>query len=425
MLLDVDDAIGRLHALIQPIDGVCEVDLASAKGRIAAAILRAPIDLPPFDASAMDGYAVQSSGCDHGGEKRWRVVDSSFAGRPATKTVREGEAIRVFTGAVMPAGADAVVLQEDVKVDGDAVVSDAPVRPDQHVRHRGHDVAAGAPICPAGRRLTSFDLAWLSACGIASVQVARRVRVAVFSTGDELAEPGMALRPGQIYDSNRFALASLMSEKPVAVRDLGCLPDDRNAVRAALLDAAADADVIVTSGGVSVGEADYVKDVVEEIGKLDFWRLALKPGKPLAVGRIDRGNPVADDKRSTRAPALFFGLPGNPVSTIVTYLLFVAPAIDALAGATPSKPLTLAACATAHIRHSAGRREYMRGTLVSESGRLTVSVTGDQGSNRLATFADANCLVVIDADVGDVQPGETVQVLPLSAAASHLLPSRP
>ena len=239
-------------------------------GRIVAETVLAPVDLPPFDASAMDGYAVDGTGLAGGDRKTWRVVDASLAGHPAQESVFAGTTIRVFTGAVMPRGANAVVLQEDVTVDGDTVSSQAPVRPLQHVRRRGHDVQRNAPLCTAGTRLNTYHLSWLAACGIARVAVNRKVRVAVFSTGDELAEPGMLLGEGQIYDSNRLSVSMLLREKAATVIDLGRLPDDRDVIRRALYEASEAADIVVTSGGVSVGEADYVRDVVSEVGHVDF-----------------------------------------------------------------------------------------------------------------------------------------------------------
>lgn len=409
--LDVDLAIEKLGALAQPVAEWEEVELGAALGRVAAEDVSAPIDLPPFDASAMDGYAVRSASLDREGAKRLRIVGRSAAGHPFHASVGAGEAVRIFTGAVLPTGADAVLLQEDARVVQDAVETTVPIRADQHVRRRGHDIRQGATLFEKGKRLGAFDLAWMAACGIRSLQVRRRIRVAVLSTGDELAAPGEELAPGQIYDSNRLALKSLLQQKAVRVDDLGCIADDPAEIRKALHDAAGQADLIACSGGVSVGDADYVKAVVEEIGSLDFWRVALKPGKPLAVGRIGR--------------ALFFGLPGNPVSTIVTYLLFVAPTVDRLSGTSPSPPLALPAVLLDAVRHSKGRREYMRGIMRAEGGKVVVRITGDQGSNRLATFADANCLVVVASDVGDLLPGDATQVIPLPGIASHPMLAAP
>ncbi len=405
MLMDVDVAVARLGKLARPVVETETVDLEDGFARALAEDVLAPVDLPPFDASAMDGYAVRS---DSLGERsrRWRIVGESLAGHPAAAQVTPGTAVRIFTGAVLPDGADAVVLQEDVVRDGEFALSEETVEAGQNVRRRGHDVRRGSVLVRAGKRLGTYDLTWLAACGIDRVRVRRRIRVAVFSTGDELVERGRLLAPGQIYDSNRFALAALLREKAATVTDLGLIADDLPSIRKTLLEAA-QADVVVTSGGVSVGDADYVKAAVEDVGSLDFWRIALKPGKPLAVGCI--------------GDALFFGLPGNPVSTIVTYLLFVAAAVDRLSGVEPLPLLRLPATLEHFVRHSPGRREYMRGTLTADADRLRVAATGDQGSNRLATLAHANCLILIDERSGNLEAGDNVQVIPLSAEASHPL----
>ncbi|MCY3838639.1 MAG: molybdopterin molybdotransferase MoeA [Gammaproteobacteria bacterium] len=407
-MLNVDLAFLKLGDLVRRVNETERVSIDDAIGRIAAESVEAPIDLPPFDASAMDGYAVDAAGLDHSSQKRFAVIDESLAGRPAASSLSApGDAIRVFTGAAMPDGANAVVLQEDAVRRGTTMITGAPVRRDQHVRHRGHDVRRGSGLCCSGTRLSHFHLSWFAACGIEEVTVSRRIRVGVFSTGDELAERGTRLGAGQIYDSNRFAITSLLREKAVETFDMGCIPDHPDMIANSLGKASRNNDLIVTSGGVSVGDADYVKEAVDRIGRIEFWRIALKPGKPLAVGRV--GN------------ALFFGLPGNPVSAIVTYLLFVAPTIDRLGGHEPTPPLALAATLNGRVRHSAGRREYLRGTLQSSNGQLVVTPTGDQGSNRLATFAGANCLVVVNEDRQDVEDGESVEVILLPDESAHLM----
>lgn len=404
-LLSVDAAQRRVAALAQGIAESETVSCAQAVGRVAARDVTAPVDLPPFDASAMDGYAVATSAS--AGIRRWRVVDTSAAGHPAIRSVDVDEAVRIFTGAVLPSGADAVVLQEDVAVTGDAVESAEPVLAGQHVRRRGQDVRRGGLLFAAGTPLTAYRLSWLAACGIREVEVTRRIRVALFSTGDELVPAGRPLERGQIYEANRFALGTLLRQKPVAVQDFGCVPDSLDATRAVVGEAARNADLIVASGGISVGDADFVKQAVAEAGSIDFWRVALKPGKPLAVGRV--GN------------ALFFGLPGNPVSSIVTYLLFVAPALDGLAGAAPALPLELPARLAVPIHHSKGRREYLRGVARVTAGGLLATVDGDQGSHRLATLARANCLVVVDEEAGHLAAGDAVRVLLLSGERDHPL----
>ena len=266
-----------------------------------------------------------------------------------------------------------------------------------NVRPRGHDVVRGSPIARKGDRLDAYRLAWLTACGIDRLEVKRRVDVAIFSTGDELVDTGKPLGPGQIYDSNRFALARLMSDQPVNLTDLGCLPDDPRAIRATLEQAAESADMVLTSGGVSVGDADYVRDIVEQIGRLEFYRIALKPGKPLAVERS--ATPTSS------------GLPGNPISTIVTFLLFVVPAIAVRSGGRHTPPLEFAAVLADDIDHSPGRREYQRGRAENAGGGLIVRSTGDQSSNRLATFDGANCLMRVPEDRGDLAAGETVSIV--------------
>lgn len=406
-LLDVDHAIDQLLALARPVAEVETVPLSEAVGRVAAQRIVAPCDLPPFDCAAMDGYAIRAAGNNHSRSKRFRVVGESLAGHPARCAVSASTAVRIFTGAAVPKDADAVLLQEQCAEQRGVLTSTAPVRPAQHIRRRGHDIRGGGVLCPSGTRISAYQATWLAACGIDSVRVKRLVRVAVASTGDELAPAGAVLKPGQIYECNRFAVSTLLREKAVDVLDLGCLPDDSDAIGAALDDAAGRVDLIVTSGGVSVGDADFVKRVIEKRGEMAFWRIALKPGKPLAVGRI--------------GDALVIGLPGNPVSAIVTYLLFVAPAVDQLAGAAPARALVLRAKIQHSVPHTPGRREYMRGALRMEDGELVVRATGDQSSNRLSTFADANCLIVIDEDATQIPTGSSVNAIPFSADAAHLL----
>ena len=403
-MLNVDDALRKLGDLTSPVLDTEVIPLTESKGRVVASAVDAPMDLPPFDASAMDGYALHANDLNQDGELA--VVGESRAGHVCQDPVAPGTAIRIFTGAPIPRGTSAVVIQEDVERHGDQIRFRTSLEIGENIRSRGHDIAKTQLLAKGGDRLDAYKISWLAACGVTNVTAVRRIRVALFSTGDELIDPGTPLGPGQIYDANRTALRELVSERPVEVLDLGALPDNPQAINRALETAVETADVVVTSGGVSVGDADYVKDVVAQAGSLDFWKIALKPGKPLAVGRVGK--------------ALFFGLPGNPVSTIITYLLFVAPTIDRLCGMPDSKPYRLPAILQGTIEHHQGRREYVRGIFGTNGDRVTVSPTGDQSSNRLATFANANCLIVVPEQTDNIKAGSIVDIVLLPTDRSHI-----
>ena len=403
-MLNVDDALRKLGDLTTPVLDTEVIPLIGSNGRVVASTIDAPMDLPPFDTSAMDGYAVHES--DLNQERELAVIGESRAGHVYQNAAAPGTAIRIFTGAPIPRGTSAVVIQEDVERNGDQIRFRASLEIGENIRRRGHDIAKTQLLAKAGDRLDAYKISWLAACGVTNLTAVRRIRVALFSTGDELIDPGTPLGPGQIYDANRTALRELLSERPVEVLDLGALPDDPHAINRALETAAKAADVVVTSGGVSVGDADYVKDIVAQAGSLDFWKIALKPGKPLAVGRVGK--------------ALFFGLPGNPVSTIITYLLFVAPTIDRLCGMSDNTPYRLPAILQETIEHHQGRREYIRGVFRTNDDRVTVSPTGDQSSNRLATFANANCLIVVPEQTDDIKAGSVVDIVLLPTDRSHI-----
>ena len=404
-MLTVEEALVKLSSLITPISENEVVPLHAASDRVLAEPILAPLDLPPFDCSAMDGYACRSRDIIDRATTRLRVIDTSFAGRPAKKRLGECEAIRIFTGAPMPEGADAVVLQEDVQKTDDEIFFRTIIPPGHNVRYRGHDIQKGVDLAATGDHLNAYRLSWLAASGITQVSVLKKVRISIFSTGDELVDPGQKLEFGQIYDSNRVALTELLREKPVVLNDLGKLPDDPKKIKRAIIEARKESDLIITSGGVSVGDADFVRSVIESIGELTFWKLALKPGKPLAVGRL--------------GPTVFFGLPGNPISTIITYLLFVAPAIDLFCGQKIRMPIPIKASLITAVRHNPGRREYQRGIVTPNNNRLEVAPTGDQSSNRLATFANANCLIVIPEVQGNLEQGELVDVLLIPEQRLH------
>jgi molybdopterin molybdotransferase len=385
-------------ATIDPVPAVESLPLLAALGRVAARDALAPLNLPPFCASAMDGYALRSTDALRAPSAPLEVIGTSSAGHPFRGAVPPGTCVRIYTGAAVPDGLDAVAIQEDCTLEGNRVIVHAPAQADDNIRSIGHDVTAGATVVQAGTRIREFQLAWLAACGIAEVVVRTLPRVALFSTGDELVEPGGTLAAGQIHDANRHALRALLGHLPVELVDLGILPDREAAIDRMLAEAAREFDAVITSGGVSVGDADYVKQAVARLGEIAFWRINLKPGKPLAYGRLGR--------------AIFIGLPGNPVSTIVTALLLAAPALLRLAGAEP-EPVTRVRAQLDHtITHRPGREEYQRGRMFTAGDMLHVSATGDQSSNRLASFAAANCLIRIPKQAADLEAGSLVEVLP-------------
>ncbi|PYN89110.1 MAG: molybdopterin molybdenumtransferase MoeA [Candidatus Rokuibacteriota bacterium] len=371
------------------------VAVTRARDRVLAEDLLAPFDVPPTDNSAVDGYAVASDDVPAAKTRELEVVAEIMAGAVYAGTVAPGQAVRIMTGAPMPSGADTVYPQEVVERRGDRL-SVGPIAKGSNVRKRGEDIQAGTVAIERGTILRPQELGLITSLGRWQVLVHRRPRVALLSTGDEVVEPGTPRKPGQIYDANRFTLRGSIEQCGGEVIDLGIVADVRDDLRARLLEAAAVGDMVVTSGGVSVGALDFVKDVLGEIGAIDFWQVAMQPGRPLAFGRI--------------GSAHFFGLPGNPVASMLAFMLFVRPALYRLGGRRRLFPETAEAVAMEAMTKKKGRREFKRGVVRWRNGRWEARTTGPQGSGILSSMTAGNCLVVLEEARGDVAVGETVQI---------------
>jgi len=374
--------------------------LTRALARVLSDDFAAPFDVPPADNSAVDGYAVGSADIPARGTRDLVVIGDLAAGFVFEGKLGAGQALRIMTGAPMPAGADTVYPQEVVQRGSDSIRV-GPIDKGANVRLAGEDVRMGEVVIEAGSVLRPQEIGLMASLGAWQVSVRRRPRVALLSTGDEVAEPGTPRRPGQIYDANRFTLRGSIEQCGGEVIDLGIVPDVRDTLRASLEDAARAADVVVTSGGVSVGVYDLVKDVLQELGAIDFWQVAMQPGRPFAVGRI--------------GSALFFGLPGNPVASLLSFLLFVRPVLYKLAGRRRLFPETWQARALEPMRKKTGRTEYKRGILAFRDGDWEVCTTGPQGSGILSSMVAGNCFVVLEEARGDVKAGERVTVEPFEA----------
>jgi molybdopterin molybdotransferase len=389
--------IARLVPRVQTLESVA---LRTALGRVLARDIVSPIDVPAHDNSAMDGYALRGADLASAGDSVLRVAGTGYAGQAFDGAVSPGCCVRIMTGAVMPSGLDTVVPQEFTRIVDDAVrIPAGAVRTGDNRRLRGEDLARGSAALRTGRVLRPADLGLLASLGQAEVPVRRRLRVAFFSTGDELRSIGERLDEGCVYDSNRYTIWAMLTRLGCEVLDLGVVRDDPLALRAAFASAAACADAVITSGGVSVGEADHTKQIMAELGDVLFWRIAMRPGRPMAIGRI--GN------------AILFGLPGNPVAVMVTFYAFVRDALLAMggAGAAPM-PLLRARCTTA-LRKKPGRTEYQRGIVTrAADGRWEVAITGSQGSGILSSMSVANGMVLLHHEQGNVAAGDEVDVIP-------------
>jgi molybdopterin molybdotransferase len=396
--LPVDKARATIRACLAPVAGTERVPVREALGRVLAQDIVPGIDVPGHDNTAMDGYAVRFADL-RAVATVLEEVGAALAGKAFAGTVGPGQCVRVTTGAVMPAGTDTVVVQEVVKAADGKVTIPPGQKAKQNVRYAGEDLRKGVPVLRPGQVLSPADLGLVASLGIGEVDVRRRVRVAFFSTGDELASIGTALKAGEVYDSNRYTLHGMLARLGVEIHDLGVVRDDPAQLEAAFREAAGRADAIITTGGVSVGEADFVKPMMAKLGEALFWRIAMRPGRPMAFGRIGE--------------AFLFGLPGNPVAVMVTFYQFVREALLVLGGrAGDCAPLLLEAQAAEPLRKVAGRTEYQRGVLYREDHALKVRITGQQGSGVLRSMSEANCFIVLEHARGGVAAGETVQVQP-------------
>ena len=406
-LLPVDDLERIIRDRIDPVPEIETVPLLRARGRTLAHDVRAPINLPPFDNSAVDGYAVRHADLNPDTDTTLIVADRITAGRAASHPIAPGSAIRIFTGAPMPEGADTVFMQEDVRAEDSRVIVPPGLKPGSNRRLAGEDIAAGSIALPAGRVLSIADVALASALGLTGLSVRRRIRVALFSTGDELTEPGRPLGRAQLYDANRALLAGLIEALGASVTDLGILPDDPAHLAPALKEAAGDHDLVLTSGGVSTGEADHVRDAVEAVGSLVFWRVAIKPGRPVAMGVISGSQGVN---------AAFVGLPGNPVAAFVTFVRVVRPLLMRLSGANPPLLVPLPVRAAFGYRKKQGRREYVRVALRrGADGVIEAHKHRQEGAGVLTSLTETDGLVELSENTTTVEPGSTVGFLPYAS----------
>jgi molybdopterin molybdotransferase len=420
--LPAADVARFLSLLVAPVTERLELPLFDALGRVLAEDVVSPFDVPPHDNSAMDGYAFDGAALASGTELQLKMVGTALAGKAWQGTVAAGECVKIMTGAIMPSGLDTVVPQEFVTVQGDIITLPPKLlKPGDNRRLRGEDLMQGRPALSKGELLTPARLGLVASLGMKTVSTLRPLRVAYFSTGDEILSLGEPPREGAVYDSNRYTVFGMLRRLGCEVIDMGVVRDDPALLEAAFTSAAAQADAIITSGGVSVGEADYTKAMMKKLGDVAFWRVAMRPGRPMAVGRISSTKTGASPRpldvsssqnHSNPAGAILFGLPGNPVAVMVTFLAFVRPALLQMMGNTAAAPPLLRARSLEAIRKKPGRTEYQRGTVsTAADGTLRVRTTGNQGSGVLSSMAQANGLIVLHHGQGNVAAGEDVDVM--------------
>ncbi len=409
-LISLDQALSHIRDSLSPVSATERITLSNAQGRILAHPAVSTVQIPSEDVSSMDGYAFASQDIQQ--DKAFTLTQAgiSWAGRPYLSTLQRGECIRVFTGAVIPKGADSVIMQEQVDKQGDTIRLPANCPANRFIRPAGSDIRKGQRLLDSYRRLSAIDCALLASTGIYSVTVLRKIRIAFFSTGDELQSPGQPLQTGQIYNSNRVALQGLLNNPALSVSDLGVLADDKTLINNTLQQASRDFDVLLTTGGASVGDADFIAGILAESGQVNFWKLAIKPGKPLAFGRF--------------GDCWFFALPGNPVSAVVTFQKLVQPALDRLLAQPVRRPLRLSATCLGEIKKVPGRLEFQRGQFYQlDNGDFQVRPLSGQDSHQLAALSQANCFIVLAADCQGVKAGGQVMIEPFEEFLAAVQPS--
>lgn len=400
-LITLDEALQRIKSVILPVTGIELIPLYEALGRVLSEDVFSPIDLPFDRNSAMDGYAFASKTADLSKPFTLKMVGTAWAGKPFEGRLAPGQCIRIFTGAVVPDEADSVVMQEQTASDGENISFPAGVKPFKNIRQAGEEIQQGGLLCEKGKKFSPADIGLLAASGIDLVPVHQTLNIAYFSTGDELTPVGKPLSTGKIYDSNSYVLDGLLADPRFDCVDLGAISDNKQKLKNRIKRAAQVNDVIISTGGASVGEADYIKEVLTKLGKTSIWKIAVKPGKPLVFGTVGK--------------CYYFGLPGNPVSMMVAFHQIVAPALNRLSGATPAKPLRLMATCTTPLKKSPGRQEFQRGILTQdENGRFFVTSSGLQGSHLLSSMSKANCFIILPPESKGVADGDSVLVEPFS-----------
>ncbi|PZO14721.1 MAG: molybdopterin molybdenumtransferase MoeA [Betaproteobacteria bacterium] len=402
----VEQARLKILSLLKPITGTRTVAIREALDQVLAADLLSPINVPAHDNSAMDGYAFNSSNIQNSDITHLTMIGTAYAGKAFTGTCGNGECVRIMTGAVMPLNCDTVLVQENATVSGDQIsFPPGAVKAGDNRRLAGEDLTIGKPALPAGKVLRPADLGLLASLGVAEISVRRKLRVAFFSTGDELRSLGQPLDEGCVYDSNRYTLYGMLTRlRFIELLDMGVVHDSPEALEHAMLQAMEQADVILTSGGVSVGEADYTKQVMEKLGSVNFWKIAMRPGRPMAFGQVH--NAANGDS------AYLFGLPGNPVAVMVTFYAFVRDALFKLANANALPIPMVSAKLAQNVRKRPGRTEYQRARLTMEKGLLLAHLSGAQGSGILRSMSESDGLLVLEHDQGDLKAGDTVLALP-------------